>query len=182
MNKEEIEIWKTIEDYPNYMISNLGNVKSLKFGKERILKQAKYTNGYCFVVLSKEGKQKSCIIHRLVATAFIPNPDNLPEVNHKNEIKTDNRLENLEWVTHKQNCNYGTRNERSSKANKGKPNIARQKPIACYNKKGNLVALYTSATQASELLIIDISSIIKCCRGKYKTCGGYIFKYIKKVS
>lgn len=184
------EIWKTIEDYPTYMISNFGNVKSLKHGKEKLLKQGKDKDGYCQVSLWKESKQKTCKVHRLVATHFLPNPENLPQVNHKNESKTDNCVDNLEFCDAKYNANYGEHNKKLSIALKGKKQSqeciekkakARQKPIACYNKNGDLVALYTSIKQASELLNIFSTNIAQCCRGKYKSCGGYIFKYIKKA-
>ena len=99
------EIWKTIEDYPNYMVSNMGNVKSLKWGKEKILKAGKNNHGYLSVVLCKDGKQKTHKVHRLVAQAFIPNPENKEQIDHINTIKTDNRVENLHWVTSKENNN-----------------------------------------------------------------------------
>lgn len=185
------EEWKIIEDYPDYMISNLGNVKSLKHGKERILKQGKDKDGYCQVSLWKESKQKTYKVHRIVAQAFLPNPYNLPQINHKDENKQNNCASNLEFCDAKYNANYGGHNKKLSIALKGKKHTqehiekkakARHKPIACYNKKGDLVALYTSIKQASELLNIFSTNIAQCCRGKYKSCGGYIFKYIKKVS
>lgn len=167
------EIWKTIEGYENYQVSSFGRVKSLKYDKERILKQEKINNGYCCVGLCKDGKKKRYLVHRLVASAFLDNPNNYPCVNHKNEVKTENCVSNLEFCSHTYNNNYGMHNERIAKAH--------QKPIACYNKKGDLVALYTSIKQASELLNINHCNISSCCKGKYKSCGGYIFKYIKKA-
>lgn len=103
-----MEIWKTIEDYPNYQVSNMGRVKSLgnnKARKEKILKGIKGKDSYLSVGLYKEGKIKMYLVHRLVAQAFIPNPNNKPFIDHINTIRTDNRVENLRWVTSKENMN-----------------------------------------------------------------------------
>lgn len=137
-----MEIYKDIEGYEGlYQISNLGNVKSLErkvikgngngglyILPERILKPGKGGNGYYLVVLSKDGKHKNKMIHRLVAEAFIPNPDQLQYINHKDENPANNIVENLEWCTPKYNCNYGRRNEKISEKMKiikckGKGNI-----------------------------------------------------------
>ena len=97
------EIWKPVRNYEGlYEVSNMGRVKSLNYnrtGKERIMKGLDNGHGYLFVQLCKDGKAKNCRINRLVAMAFIPNPDNLPEVNHKDKIRTNNRVDNLEWCT-----------------------------------------------------------------------------------
>ena len=118
------QIWKDIEGYEGkYQVNQIGQVRSLNYhmtGKTKRLKPVTNTFGYLQVHLSKNGKCKYYVVHRLVAQAFIPNPDNLPEVNHINEVKTDNRVSNLEWCTREYNNNYGARNERVSKALKGK--------------------------------------------------------------
>ena len=110
------EIWKDIPEYEGlYQVSNLGNIKSLEKSKgwckikEKTLKLRIDKDGYYRVILSKNSKPKMFLVHRLVAQAFIPNPNNLPEINHKNEIKTDNRVENLEWCTQLYNLHYGNR-------------------------------------------------------------------------
>ena len=107
------EIWKPIRESSNYLVSNLGNVKSLprtdrlnRLNKGCILKKSKDKDGYDMVNPRINNKNKTLKVHRLVAQAFIPNPENKPQVNHKNGIKTDNRAENLEWVTHSENTRH----------------------------------------------------------------------------
>ena len=117
-------IWKTIEEYPNYMVNNIGEVKRKEgldsaghYRNEKMLSPKTNRYGYCEYALCKDGKMKSFTAHRLVAQAFIPNPHNYPCVNHKNEIKDDNRVENLEWCTIRYNTIYGTGLERARKNN-----------------------------------------------------------------
>ena len=118
------EEFRDVKGYEGlYQVSNIGRVKSLGNGnstcpyflKERILSTTKRRN-YLAVTLSKQGKRKMYSLHRLVAETFIPNPNNYPCVNHLDENKQNNSVDNLEWCTYKYNCNYGTRNERISKA------------------------------------------------------------------
>lgn len=105
------EIWKDIKGYEGkYQVSNWGNVRSLNYnktGQPRVMAGNINRNGYKSQMLRKGNRRKLISIHRLVAQAFIPNPNNYPCVNHKNEIKTDNRVENLEWCTYEYNTNYG---------------------------------------------------------------------------
>lgn len=133
------EVWRGIKDFPLYMVSNLGRVKSItyeryvhKLGRifyypERILKQHEDGKGYLRVGIYKDGKRYTLRVNRLVAIAFIPNPHNLPEVNHISEDKKDNTVANLMWVTSKINANWGTRTERSSKARMGAKKVRKQK-------------------------------------------------------
>lgn len=166
-----MEEWKDIEGYPNYMVSNLGRVKSLKFGKEKILKSRKNNDGYLYINLCKEGKKKTHTIHRLVAQAFLPNPNNLPEVNHKDEDKTNNRIENIEYCDRKYNINYGNRNEKMAKS--------LSKPILQFTKEMELVRKWESATDASRVLGINQGDICSCLKGKLKSVGGFIWGYEK---
>ena len=165
------EIWKQIDD--RYSVSNLGRVKSNYANKERILKPFKDDRGYLKVDLRHGDIRKSMMVHRLVAFAFIhnPNPDKFTEVNHKDEDKTNNCVENLEWCDTKYNTNYGTRNERKGKAC--------QKPVCSVDKNGNVLH-YASRNQAAELLGIDATSISKALSSNYtqnKTADGKLWFY-----
>lgn len=107
-----LEIWKDIKNYEgDYKISNFGNVLSLKHNKKRILKACINRGGYSQVVLTKNKKSKSLEVHRMVAMAFIPNLNDKPCVNHINGIKTDNKVENLEWVTYLENMHHAIKNK-----------------------------------------------------------------------
>ena len=166
----ETEIWKDIEGYDGmYQVSNLGRVKSFKQGKERIMKPVYDTYGYLQVGLSKNGKQKFCSIHRLVAQAFIPNPDNLPEINHKDENKENNSVENLEWCDKKYNNNYGTRNQRVAEK--------LSKPVFQYTKDGKFVREWKSTKDVQRNLGYYHSLISECCNGKRKSAYGFLWKY-----
>lgn len=169
-----MEKWKDIEGYEGlYQISNLGRVKSLGNGKsnnskEKILKCGKSKQGYIFVSLSKKGKKKNYLIHRLVAQAFIDNPDNLPEVNHINEDKTNNCVDNLEYCNRTYNINYGTRTEKT------------QKPILQFTKEGKFVKKWDGIREVERELGFSHSHISKCCKGKCKSVGGFKWCYYYK--
>ena len=166
------EEWRAVVGYEGlYEVSNLGNVRSIARNTTsgKILKNIPDTKGYLHVGLCKEGKKRTYKVHRLVAEAFIPNPDNLPQVNHKNEDKTDNRVENLEYCDSKYNNNYGTHTERVAKA--------RSIPVAQYTKSGILVQTYEGIKEAARRTGSNRGNIIECCKGKLKSCGGFIWKY-----
>ena len=165
------EIWKPIKNYEQlYEISNYGSVRSLYTGK--IMKSRIGRDGYIRIPLSKNGKHE--FLHRLLAVAFIPNPDHLPEVNHINENKMDNNLSNLEWCTHKYNSNYGTRLSRMAASN--------HEPVIQYTKDGREIARYASQKEAMEKTGIQSRHISCCCKGKRKTTGGYVWRYAKTAS
>lgn len=177
------EIWKDIPGYENsYQISNMGRVKSLPkkqhtphgvefYTKVKILKQQMMKNGY-LVLPSFSEKTSTRLIHRLVALTFIPNENIENDVNHINEIKTDNRVENLEWMTHKENCNHGTRNKRTA--------LKTSKPVLQYDLKGNFIKEWAS-TQEAGRNGYDASAVAKCCKNKYErrknVYKNYIWKY-----
>lgn len=167
------EIWKDIEGYESlYQVSNLGRVKSKCLKNERILKTRKHPNGYEIVNL----KSKTYAVHRLVAKTFIPNPNKYKEVNHKDENKLNNKIDNLEWCSRKYNCNYGALPKKVGKRF--------SRPVYLVDAKSELKPImpFASAMEAERLFGVDHSSIIKCCRGKVKTAGGYEWHYITEVS
>ena len=169
------KVWKDIEGYEGlYKISDKGRVKSLKQGKEKILKPLCDRLGYLFINLYKNGDMKKCLIHRLVAQAFIPNTNSLPQVNHKDEDKTNNKVENLEWCSAKYNNSFGTRIQRvAEKMTNGKTS----KPVLQYTKDGKFVKEWKSTHDIERNLGYDHSLISACCRGKYKSAYGYVWKY-----
>ena len=117
-----MEIWKPVIGWETlYEVSNMGNVRSLHYKQPYLMNPVIDAKGYKRVSFTKRNSKKyvRCGVHRLVAQAFIPNPDNLPEINHKDEDKLNNRVDNLEWCTHMYNNNYGTRNKRVSESRKG---------------------------------------------------------------
>ena len=159
------EIWKDKKDYEgHYQVSNCGRVKSIKFGKERILKPVPNSFGYLFVNLCKDGKVKAFTVHRLVAEAFIPNPNNYKEVNHKDEDKSNNVVTNLEWCDRKYNCNYGTRTEKCSK------------PVLQYTLDGESVREWESTAECSRNGF-NQGAVAACCLGKLKKYKDFIWKY-----
>lgn len=182
------EIWKDIEGYEGlYQVSNLGNVKRLggvvmmkdgrtKTVKERVLKQSLAGRGYPFVGLCKDNEVKQEYTHKLVSKAFIPNPDNLPEVNHIDEDKTNNRVDNLEWCTRLYNLTYNDRHKKVGLKQIGKKPY-NNKPVIQYTVNGEYVAKYDSVMDCAKALDCCESNIRGVIYGKQKTCKGYIFKY-----
>lgn len=180
------EIWKEVvgfEDY--YEVSNHGRIRSLdrvtnngtQIRKGRIIKQKKYKSGYMYAHLSKDGKEKWYTVHRIVAMAFIPNPNNYDEINHKNEIKSDNSVENLEWCTKRYNTNYGTGNRRRSLSHLNHPNQSIQ--VSQYNPDGSFIKRFPSLKEAERETGVDSTQISKCCRGMkmFNTAGGYKWSF-----
>lgn len=167
------EIWKDINGYDGlYQVSNLGRVKSLNYNhtrKEKIRKLHVVAWGYLQVTLCKNGECKNPLVHQLVAEAFLPNPKNLPEVNHKDENKSNNCVDNLEWVTHKENINFGTRNLRVAEK--------QSKKVLQYSLDGTFIREWPSASEIESQLKFSQSNICQCCNGKRKTAHGYIWKY-----
>lgn len=208
------EIWKDIKGYEGYyQISSFGRVRGLdryvKQGdrtimlKSKILKPRYDSGKYLRVILTKNAIAKGFSIHRLVAQHFIPNPDNLPEVNHKDEKKENNNVDNLEWCTSKYNTNYGTRTERASKTATGKTisdstrkklseamkrrkitdetrkklSDSLSKPVYQYTLDMKLIKIWRNAQEPKRQgLPFDPTCINKCCRGLLKTYKKYIWR------
>ena len=160
----EEEIWKDIEGFEGkYMVSNWGRVKSLNYnktGKERIMKPHDNGYGYLDVQLYKDGKVKHCRVNRLVAMAFIPNLDNLPEVNHKDENKYNNCVDNLEWCTSQYNTEY-----------------SQGKAVIGINKVSGLILEFPSNMEASRQTGIAQQNICACRKGRQKSAGGFYWYY-----
>lgn len=175
--KHTSETFLSVPGYEGlYEVSNKGNVKSLRRGK--LMKKFISNVGYEIISLIKDGKQKTFYVHRLVALVFIPNPLNLPEINHKDEIKINNCVDNLEWCDRKYNLNYGNYGSNLSKTLL-EVGINR-KPVACYNKKtGELIKTYSSITEAEKELGLSRGAIGKALSGRRKTAGGFVWKYNK---
>ena len=177
------EEWKDIEGYEGYyQVSSFGRVRSLdryvkdtrrncfNFVKGRIMSPSSADKKhYMQVGLSKNNKVIHYLIHRLVAQAFIPNPNNLPQVNHKDENKENNRVDNLEWCTAEYNTNYGTRALRQG--------ISSGKTVYQYNKDGVLENTYYSSREAGRALNIDSTSIRSCCIGNIVSVNGFVWSY-----
>lgn len=193
-----MEIWKDIKGYEGlYQVSSKGIVKDCN-GIER--KQRTDTYGYKIVTLRKNGEYKSYKVHRLVGIAFISNPENLPCINHKDEVKSNNNVENLEWCTSKYNSNYGHRNEKIAKAAKERSHAYMQgernyfygkhfsggehptsKRVAKLDGQGNVLAVFDCTKSAAESVNCSPSAISLGCRGKRKNIKGYQWKYLEKL-
>lgn len=168
----------------SYQVSNLGRIKSVSRTvrrkdntlypvREHILKPIKYNNGYYYVMMGS--KERPQAIHRIVAKAFIPNPNNHPQVNHKDEDKSNNTLSNLEWCTASYNSGYGTRGTRLTET-KGK------RVAQIDLQSGNVIKIWRSAAEAARELTgkSNHGNISNCCVGKRPYAYGYKWSYVKR--
>ena len=188
----DIEIWRIPiydgEPYEGYKVSNLGRILSLDYnhtGKPDLMNPVEMPNGYLTVQLWKNEKPKLCYVHRLIAETFLDNPENKPQVNHKDEDKTNNFVflnkdgtvnkekSNLEWKTPKENSNHGTRNERIAKAN---TNGKLSKRVLQFTLDGEFIREWES-TRECERNGFNHSAVGRCCRGEQKTHKGFRFMY-----
>lgn len=180
------EIWKDIDGYEGfYQVSNYGEVRSIdrrvknkngeRVAKGRILAQVTMTSGYKTVNLFKKNRGKICLVHRLVAAAFLPNDNALAEVNHKDENKQNNRADNLEWCDRMYNVHYGSGIKRNALKRIGKP--VGEQPICQYTADGVFMKRYESALKAAEAIGKDNSAICKCANGRSKTSYGFLWKW-----
>lgn len=181
MDSNSNEIWRDVVGYEDtHQVSNLGRVRV----KERVINTStgkrKYkskllsvqtSGGYKFVILVVNNNRKTAYIHRLIAEAFIPNPDNLPCVNHKDEDKNNNSVDNLEWCTVAYNNTYGTRLERVSKT--------RSKPIIQYSLDDKFIRIWDSTKEAAEFIGCCRENINRCLVGATKTAYGFKWRYVE---
>lgn len=187
------EIWKDIYfeengviwDYRGlYQVSNLGRVKSLKFycnankkyyDRELILKLRKDKYGYMRVMLSKDNKRYFFTVHKLVGKTFLDNPNSLPQINHINGIKSDNRIRNLEYCTAKENTRHAFKIGLCKRKHRGEHHFARR--VIQYDLLENFIKRWDCIMDIEEQLKINGSNIGQCCRGKRKTAGGFRWEY-----
>lgn len=173
------EEWRDIKGYEgSYQVSNYGRVKSFKYKTPRILKYATTKKeAYFFVILSNNNIKKPKTVHRLVAQMFIPNPNNLLVVNHKDCNKKNNKINNLEWCTKEYNIQHAARNERLLK---GKYN-PKSRPVLVYDLHNNYIGRFECMREAKKQLIKEgteeTAHIVQCCKGKLKQAYGYKWRY-----
>lgn len=171
MNEE----WRQIEGFKHYQVSNLGRVRSFSVMKRgKLMKKCYSHRGYVRITLHNgtRASSKSCFVHRLVATAFIPTIEGKPFINHKNLIKDDNRADNLEWVTQKENDAHSRFNGATPPAPRGAANgMARSVKCIELNK------VFGCASDAARWAKIPVQNIIRCCKGGRPTAAGYTWRY-----
>lgn len=175
VNQAFVEIPKDLVDIKGfegrYKINRQGEIYSIK--SRKFLKQQLNVEGYAFVDLCKNGIDYRVPVHRLVAITFLPNPLNLPEVNHKDECRHNNCVENLEWISHIDNCNYGYHNQRVK--------VGVSKPVFQCDLEGNVIKRWSSMTEAEKQEGHFTSGISLCCKGKRKSYHGYKWVYAPKI-
>lgn len=183
MEEYTLETWKAMELYPKYEVSTEGRIRNST--THYIYSQRLRKDGYLDFDFFFEGKKGKKLVHRMVAMCYLDNPLNLPEVNHKNKIKTDNRVENLEWVSREQNMSH--RNQDFEIQQKMKENGKRlaelnlkttAKPVSCYDLDGNLIKQYPSLISAEKGSGVNRKYIRACLKGDRKTAGNMIWKRI----
>ena len=169
--EENEKIW-AVKD--GYLVNRDGSIYKLNWkrtGTMRKVKQSQDSGGY----LQFWCNGKTTLTHRFIAECFIPNPNKLLEINHKNEIKTDNRVENLEWCDRRHNINHGTRNKRVCKSLINHPKLS--KKVSQFTKDGVFVKEWGSLHEIERVLGFRIGDISKCCNGKRNSAYGFIWKY-----
>lgn len=188
--REIKEIWRDVKGYEFiYAVSNTGKVKrlpyfpfnisGLHFRREHICKQHIQNSGYYVVDLYKNNKRKTKLVHRLVAEAFIPNPNNYKCVNHINSNRTDNNVTNLEWCTHSYNAkwSYATNNRKEKMHWRRGGDNANSKSVIMKTKNNQVVKVFPSIMDAERETGILNNAICQCLKCKTKTAGGYLWEY-----
>lgn len=190
-NRSCIEEWKAVAFFPNYEVSNFGNVRSkdrvtVRKGKPTKIKgvmlKQRNVKGYRRVTLYAGNRKthQQYQVHRLVAEAFVPNPNGFPCINHKDENRINNHASNLEWCTHKYNSNYGTAIERRIKHQDWKSIADKQStPIEQVDRNGVVVKVWPSMMECERQSGMRSSGVSKCCRGQLKTYKGFMWRKVK---
>ena len=164
--------WRDVPGYEGlYVISSDGKLLSFAHG---LMHPRKDADGYYYTSLCKNGRLTCRRVHRIVAEAFVPNPDGKPTVNHRNEIKTDNRVCNLEWATVAEQNAYGTRTMRAAQHHRGG---AQKKPVLMYEKNGTFIKRWDAIRSAAVALNICKRNISACCNGRARSAGGYVWRF-----
>ena len=167
----EVETFVKVEGFEKYEVSNLGRVRNIESG--RVLKPQLHHSGYLGLRLCENNKQKYLYLHRIIATAFIDNPDEKPQVNHIDENKLNNDLSNLEWCTERENAIHGTRTKRIAEKN--------FKKVIQLDLNDNILNVFKSMKQAEQETGIDASSISRCCNGKRKSAGRFKWRRNERI-
>lgn len=164
-----MEVWKDVPGYEGlYQVSSLGRLKRVfKNGKDRLLSGKQDKDGYIQVIVSRNQSKKYCRLHRLVAEAFIQNPEGKPVVNHKDKNVQNNAADNLEWATVSENTRHGYYTGRN----------VHKRAVVQYTKSMEYVTCWDSIEEAAQTLEITRNNICSCCNGRLKTSGGYIWRY-----
>ena len=176
-----MEKWKEIEGYPDYMVSDKGNIMSLKHGKTKLLKLKTNSFNYHTVGLFANNKRKSFLVHRLVACAFIHNPKNKPCINHKDGNKKNNCVSNIEWCTNKENNfhRYRVLGQKNALLGKTGDKCVLSKKIYQINKDTNeIIAVFSGAHEAARIINGHSSNISSCASGRLKTANGYKWRWV----
>ena len=182
-----MEIWKKLQIDSMYEVSNYGNIRSLKSNKILKTHQDSKKKGYHYITLNHNGKKRSYQVHRLVAMAFLPNPNNYPCINHIDENPQNNNVNNLEWCSYSYNLSYGGKIQRELHTKRDINTVNCPKQVIQY-LNDCVLNNFPSVSEASKATGINKTSIAKCCRGAvfidskgkkhhYKTAGGYVWKY-----
>lgn len=195
------EVWQPVKDYEGlYEVSSLGRIRSLNHAvidscgkkqhfKGRLLKPCCTSGNYLIVTLHKGSQKKNFLVHRLVASAFVPNPHNYPQINHKDENKHNNKISNLEWCTAHYNNFYGSHMRRAIVTRRSNVNWkrsivknaeARKKTVIQCNMNGQTLKVWPSLSEVEKKLKINRSNISACCHGRRENAGGYVWKLVSK--
>lgn len=184
-----MEVWKEIEGFNgDYLVSNYGRVKSFKMKHERIMRLRKDKDGYMLITLHNNNHVTTKKVHRLVAQAFIPNPENLPQVNHKDENKANNIVDNLEWCTCKYNINYGAHTQKVANTQRGRKhtcehiqkireNAINKRKVKMLSLDGKVIKRFKSASDAGRYVNGNTTNVIAVIKGRSQTYKGYLFAY-----